>query len=567
MKKSIIYAWIPFLLFTSCNSFLDLPPLDAIDNDAYWKKSRDLENYVIKYYPGLPRHGTYGGGFGYPVSNSDDAIDANPDLVMNGVSGAAAGRWTSDWAQIRSVNIFFDNYRKCEEDFALYRHYVGEAHFFRAWFYFELVKKYGDIPWYSSALTPDMEDQLLKPRTPRNQVVDSIIADLDKAFDYLEYRSTIGNSRLNKETALAFKSRVALFEGTWQKYHATTGFGTAGVDPNSYFQLCINASEELMNNAQYQAGIYEDYYTMFGVDDMSSVNEILFYRASSTKEGLGNDMQYATILYPAERGVTWSLVSSYLGKDGKPYDYESLASVAKGSDFLQKIAEDVDPRLYATIWTPGALQVSLTGLRFDKPSIADVGLSLNPTGFQIKKGSNPNSSGAGIGGGGNSETGYIYFRLGEVLLNYAEARYERHGIVDYSVLNRLRSRVNMSVFTVNSQSSDPNLLDYGYPISDELYEIRRERRVELALEGHRADDYRRWAAHTLFKGIRPMGYPFNPAEFPATFNPALDEKGRIDYFKSKLPNGYGFRANQDYLSPIPIEELTLNPALVQNPNW
>src|SRR5690606_40004537 len=144
--------------------------------------------------------------------------------------------------------------------------------------------------------------------------------------------------------------------------------------------------------------------------------------------------------------------------------------------------------------------------------------------------------------------------------------YELHGTVAYDVLNTLRTRVDMPAFTVNPQHTDPNLLDYGYPISDELYEIRRERRVELALEGHRANDYRRWAAHKLFKGKRPIGYPFKPEEFP-DYRPALDEKGRIDYFKNRLPNGYGFREDQDYLNPIPIEELTLNPNLEQNPNW
>src|SRR5690606_2148357 len=103
-------------------------------------------------------------------------------------------------------------------------------------------------------------------------------------------------------------------------------------------------------------------------------------------------------------------------------------------------------------------------------------------------------------------------------------------------------------------------------ISDELYEIRRERRVELALEGHRADDYKRWAAHNLFKGKRPKGYPFNQEEFP-TYHPTLDENGLLDYFQNRIPDGYQFREDQDYLNPIPEEELTLNPSLKQNPGW
>src|SRR5690606_28103082 len=120
-----------------------------------------------------------------------------------------------------------------------------------------------------------------------------------------------------------------------------------------------------------------------------------------------------------------------------------------------------------------------------------------------------------------SETGYILFRYGEVLLNYAEASYELNGTIQYDALNLLRHRAGMPDFTVINQMADPNREDYGYPIADALYEIRRERRVELALEGYRADDYKRWAAHALFQGKRPLGYPFQPADFPGLPTPQL----------------------------------------------
>lgn len=264
--------------------------------------------------------------------------------------------------------------------------------------------------------------------------------------------------------------------------------------------------------------------------------------------------------------MTWSLVSSYLDKNGEPYDYLSVATNFNGNDFLTQIANDIDPRFHASVWIPGDLVVASSGKTFDKPNIDEVDISLNPTGFQLKKCSNPESPGAGAGGGGSSETGYIIFRYGEVLLNYAEALYELEGKVAYDELNLLRERAGMPEFTINSQNSDPNLISYGYTVADELYEIRRERRVELALEGFRADDYRRWAAHNLFKGKRPKGYPFYQEEFPE-YHPPLDENGLIDYFQKRLPNGYQFRENQDYLSPIPVEELTLNPNLEQNPGW
>src|SRR5690606_8379898 len=139
--------------------------------------------------------------------------------VINGVRGIVAGNWISQWSNIRSINIFFDNYAKVADGFETYRHILGEAHFFKTWFYFDLLKRYGDLPWYSHALEPG-SPELVNPRAPRTLIADSILAQLDQAIAYLTPRSSAGNFRLNKEAALAFKSRVALYEGSWQKYHA-----------------------------------------------------------------------------------------------------------------------------------------------------------------------------------------------------------------------------------------------------------------------------------------------------------------------------------------------------------
>lgn len=562
MKKAILL--ICTLLNFSCEGILDRPPLDAISTVDYWKTSKDLENYVLQFYPTLPSHGLWYNGYGYNITDADDAFVPIPNATLTGERGTRGGRWTNEWRLVRAVNIFFDNYEKCEDDFEIYRHYLGEAHFFRAWYYFELVKKYGDVPWVATELYPNSGD-LTNQRDTRTLVVDNLLNDLDLAIDYLKTRSEVGNNRINKETAFAFKTRVGLFEGTWQKYHANTTFGTSGANPQKYFKACVDAAEALANG-QYQVGLYENYLRIFGLDDMSTVNEIFLYRAFNMNAGMSNDVQFITSGNPAGIGITWSLVTSYLDKEGKPYDFLAVAGTSKGNAFLNRLANDIDPRLSHTIWTPGALINATDGKTFNKPTIDQVELLLNPTGFQLKKGSNPASPAVGKTGGGGSETGYILFRYGEVLLNYAEALYELNGVVASEALNLLRKRVGMPDFSVNPQSSDPNWLNYGYPISDELYEIRRERRVELALEGHRCDDYRRWAAHALFKGERPKGYPFDPNEFPG-YSPPLDENGLIDYYKNRLPTGYMFREGRDYLDPIPNEELTLNPALVQNPGW
>lgn len=572
--KKMKYIVLIFVLslVMSCESILDCPPLDQIGMESYWKTAKDLENYILQYYPGLPEHGsTVGNQLTREDEKSDNLIIEIPNTLLNGEMTVTTGGWKKDWEDVRSINIFFANYRQCKDDLNSYKHFLGEAHFFKAWFYFKLVKKYGDVPWYNEPLYPELKEGLLKARDPRTLVVDSIIANLDKAIMYLDTRAKAdgGNNRINKEAALIFKTRVALYEGTWQKYHFGTDYGTPGANPAKYFQACINAAEELMNGS-YTAGVYNtgnpgsDYYTLFGLDDMSSVNEVLLYKAYNVDEKVGfNNVQRFATLYPTGMGLTWELVTSYLGKDGAPFDYMGLAQTAKGSNFLTAIAANCDPRLKSTIWIPGDLQVALTAATFTKPPINQAGGDLCTTGFQYKKYSNPASP---ISSMGDDETGCIIFRYGEVLLNYAEAKYELDGTVAYAQLNLLRARAGMPDFTVNPQSADLNPVDYGYTISDELYEIRRERRVETALEALRESDWKRWAAHALIKGKRFKGYPFNTSEFPG-FTPPLDENGLIDYLKDALPNGYELRPGQDYLDDIPQTELVLNPNLTQNPGW
>ncbi|MFA7473717.1 MAG: RagB/SusD family nutrient uptake outer membrane protein, partial [Spirosomataceae bacterium] len=145
--KYVIYLTFLLITNTACESFLDLPPRDAIGNNDYWNSAADLENYILQFYPRLPRHST-AGTMPYEDAPSDNLILAVPDVILNGGRTITTGSWSSDWSQIRSINFFFDNYGKVQDPFDTYRHFLGEAHFFKAWFYFELLKQYGDIPWY-----------------------------------------------------------------------------------------------------------------------------------------------------------------------------------------------------------------------------------------------------------------------------------------------------------------------------------------------------------------------------------------------------------------------------------
>lgn len=575
-----ISAFSTFLIVAACSNVVDLerPPLDEIDNDSYWKSAGDLDKYVLQYYP-VFNVDEPAPMFADATQGSDIMIEGTVNRMLDGTrpvpTNSTNATW--NWSDIRSINIFFDNYQRSEDDFELYRHYLGEAHFFKAYFYFEKVDAFGDVPWYTRPLQTNSEE-LYKPQDPRTVVVDSILWHLDRAIEFMDPLAEVngGNNRLSREAALLFKSRVALFEGTWQKYHAGSVFGSTGANATKYFQEAVNAAEELIDG-DYGVEIYNtgspdaDYYNLFGMDDYSGNPEVILWQDFDRSLELSHNSQLYLGARTGNRSVTLSMVNSYLGQDGNYYDYEALINSEKGNAFLEQLAADVDPRLAQSLWIPGDLMWDNTnGIRyFDKPFVDKTSEARNSTGFQLKKGSNPKSPGAGAGFGGDSETGFVVFRYAEALLNYAEAKYELDQNVDYDKsINPLRERVGMPDFTIPG-GTETMRKDYGYPISDELHEIRRERTVELAFEGHRNRDFRRWAAHKLFQGERPKGYPLEPAEWQdQQIQIPTDENGLLDPMQLDLgTDGYGFKENRDYLNGIPINEITLNPNLQQNPGW
>ena len=581
MIKKYIYGVLGLIalaqMLSSCEAFLDKPPLDRIGNDSYWKTASDLENYTLQYYPVFSffRIDGYQGIMGVDaLRGSDTQIASGVNTTMNGSRNpvTSGGNW--GWDQIRSVNFFLDNYRKCQDPVSAYGHFLGEAHFFKAWFYFEKLKSYGDVPWFAHALEMQ-SDELYQERNSRVVVVDSILWNIDQAIRFLNPLQSVigGKNRLSKETALLFKTRVALYEGSWQKYHRNTDFGTAGVDPNKYFRICVNAAEELMAPANgYRTGLYstsnpeDDWCKMFSLIDQTNNPEVFLWMRFNVGMGLTNRYQ----MYISERttgqSITFEQIQHYLDRDGNPYDYYAVGQTVKGNQFITQIAEECDPRLSQLIWIPGMLMWdNFLGYNvFDKPYIDQSGLSLNSTGFQLRKGSDPK-----VNETNSMETSQIVFRYAEVLLNYAEAKCELEETVDYNKsINLLRQRSGMPDFKIQTDPTRLRYADYGYQISDELYEIRRERTVELACESFRYDDIMRWAAHKLIQGKRPKGYPLDLTEWQGTtINYSVDTNGFLDPFSTQLPNGYGFKPDRDYLECIPLNEITLNPKLKQNPGW
>lgn len=585
LKYNILLAF-SLLILSGCNNFLDREPLDQISQNVFWKTPAQLDSYIVGKYNWLPGQiSTWGMGYFVEDQNSDNMIYMFSHIRwMNGESyttPVTGGGW--EWGPIREINMFFDNYGNCEAPFEQYKQTYGEACFLKAYKYHELVKKFGAVPWYTSVISDNDEEALTKPRTPRAEVVDSIMNLIDQSIKCLKTRAEVGNNRLNKETALIYKSRVALFEASWSKYHAGTP-SASDVDSKRFYNNVLDAYHEYkelfgsFDKAIYTTGNPDkDYYNLFNRFDHSTTSEVTLSKSYSQSLGILNNVNVLFWLY-GYGGVSYTLdlIDSYLSKEGKSINIKDESLVpGKGVAYLNSLKEKLDPRFKQSVWVPGDLINSVTpGWKDSCFVVPQMHLSETArntsTGFCPKKGHNPegpiqNQTDPLISG--------IGFRVGELLLNYAEAYVEINATYpDLSDnIDLLRKRVGMPTLTDVKPDITANWPDYGYPISNELATIRQERRVELAGEGYRKDDWMRWRAHKIFDGKRPKGFRFTQSdydEFGVTIQVELDAEGYLDPAKKSLNGGvYSFKPEKDYLSPIPLNDLLLNENLVQNPGW
>lgn len=582
LSNHILFTLLSCLVLGSCSKYLDRAPQDQITTQDYWKIPDDIKLYVNQFYTSLPAHVQYTGigTFGLD-NNSDNMIGQLVHRRLAGLNTINDGSYnwhgsitTQNWnyTNIRNVNYGLENYRTVDGPQADIDKYVGELYFFRAFFYFHMVKTYGDVPWVNKVLSVDSEE-LYGARIPRNIVIDSVLNDLNRAVAQLPLKSAADANRLNKEVALLFKSRVALYEGTWQKYHANDEFGTPGANWEGYLQTAAAAARELidLNTASLYQGDPDNYFKpLFAALDMSGNPEILLWKR------YGADLQLFHSTVPSIRsggntGVTKQFVDSYLCEDGLPI---SVSPLYQGDHTLSDAITNRDPRLRQSIWVPGdPAYFSQSGdiLEYFTTSwlSRQEGGERNITGYQLKKGFS--SEAYSVPGGHTQTEGSVVFRYAEALLNYAEARAELNVLtqddIDISI-NKLRERAQMPDLVMAAIVTDP---DWDFPVlSPVINEIRRERRVELFAEGFRFDDLARWAGMELIIGTRPKGAYFVQSDYP-NLTPGvdifLDGAGYVDPFQVALPAGYGFQLNRDYLVAVPQQELTLNKNLDPNPNW
>ncbi|MDR3188184.1 MAG: RagB/SusD family nutrient uptake outer membrane protein, partial [Prevotellaceae bacterium] len=523
MNRFLLILTLPALFaLAACNDdFLDLSPEDKVSDGAVWKTPEHLKLYVNNFYNSeafLPGYGDYGnmGIFTLDSKNgSDTQIGVNHNSRLNGenIVPADGGGWgVGDWEALRNVNYFFANYHKASGNQEEINSYVGEALFFRALFYFNKLRSFGDLPIYKDLLSIDNTGELHKGRDPRNKVVEWLMSDLDEAVMYLPSRSAGWNGRVNKETAMLLQARIALYEGTWEKHHKqeNTPFKVEGEDGEKFIQKAADVTDKLIDLKTCELDNVGDtatgYWRLFNQESYAASKEVIFWRQYADNVFTHYWASYSSS--GGGTGLTKSMVDSYLCTDGKPI---TMSPLYRGDSTLLRVVENRDPRLRQTIYVNDGqhFRFTMPNDTFMCPSFVGANENKCVTGYQLYKGHNPDRERAATQRG---ITALIYFRYAEALLINAEAKAEL-GTISQEDLNKtinlLRRRVGMPDLKISEVESWGNY-DKEFPSlpNNIINEVRRERKVELAAEGFRTDDIFRWAAvNRLISGInnRPRG--------------------------------------------------------------
>ena len=594
MKKNIIlYSFIALLSGTAgCSDMLDEYPLDAISPETYYNNADELRSATNQFYGMFP-----GAASGYTES-ADVVCIFNLPAEVQGIRTVptSGGGW--NWEYLRAVNFYLSHSVRCD-DVDAREHFDGIARFFRAYFYFEKVKRFGEVPWFDRELS-STDPELFRPRDSRDFIMDKILDDLTYAINNISDKKDLYN--VTHWTALALKSRICLFEGTFRKYHGIPGY-------EKFLNECATASKLFIDNAPYaiyQTGA-QPYRDLFS--SMNAIEEeVILARDYDRSQNVMHEANANTLSPTYGRpGMNKKIVNSYLMTNGDRFTDQPGYKTMQYYDEMQ----NRDPRLTQTVVGPGYM-------RINSDKVESPNFSSSTTGYQIIKWVT-DASGDGYMGSSND---YILFRAAEVYLNYAEAKAELGTLTQEDLkisIKKIRDRVGMPNIDMDAANANPDpylcALESGYqnvtgPNKGVILEIRRKRTIELLLEGFRYYDIIRWKEGKVFE------QPYKGMYFPGLTQGSGDnrydvfdmndgtvgdkEKVDICIYTGKKPSVKNIRKfyklgdefvltdgdkgniichdiekeprqwneERDYFFPIPTTERSLtNGALTQNPGW
>lgn len=591
----MVVAW------TSCDDILDVVPKTDLSDIDFWKTENDLKGASVRLYQQLP--------FTYQDMRSDEWVSRNSNPVSMGSMAipTTSGDWTDSYQRIFTANNIIEKSVNATIDEPVLNRYLGEAYFFRAWYYFNLVTKYGDVPLVLKTFTSTTDPDLKMGRTPRETVIQQCYKDLEFAATWLPTRAKMESVSdefdrrlVIRSSALGLMVRIGLHEGTMLKFH---NLGNESLW-KAHLQKSID-SYNLLKAEGHQlytlGGPSISYQAMFLDENNNTNKEIIFAKAYGPNGTTGASAILQGFTAGTAMGVQLNrtMIDTYLYADGLPRNKSNLVVKPETSfnnvfgyekDGVTPLANGMgarDPRLTMSVWriydpqdTPDAaiagkkIAFHLTGTGPYKPDMSLRNASVGYTAKKIFVGSTYNKDDADL----------IYIRWGEMLIAYAEALYELNGaITDIQLdetVNALRARVGFNAKLTNAFVAANGL--------DMREEIRRERQVELMGESLRYNDLIRWKIAETVLPKAWLGFKFIPDETnngdqlavdPAFTSKLTDANGKLDgiqVYDYPEPNIYvyqrsterRFNPTKDYYYPIPTYEIGQSDGnITQNPGW
>lgn len=569
----IIYIALAVLLFSSCDNFLDKGPLDTFTNENFWTSENNVIGYSNTFYNDFSGYGNSGGTgwYYFRTLNDDQAGGSFTDWSFQNVP-ASDGTWSGSWIEIRRASILLDNVDNVAMSDEAKKHWTGVGRLMRAWHYYQLVRAFGDVPWVDKPLDITDEGVLYGKRVDRDMIMDNVLEDLNFATQNM-YVNQKKNS-LNRDVAYAMKAEICLFEGTFRKYRKQED-GQKAPDASGATRFLTEAKSAAAALMARPYSLNSSYQGNYNSIDLKSNPEMILF-----KEYKKDVFHHSLIAYISSstqiNGMSKDAFESYLFSDGKPL---ALTSLDKDDAAIMKVGTKVvggvevpdtvmsikhmldlrDKRLVQTIDT-ALCYVSRGFTRYGS------GISMNSsTGYGVCKYDNPTLDNMYRNQTVANFTHAPLFWLSVVYLQYAEACAELGDITQSDLdnsINKLRARAELPPLNVNVGFSDP-ANDMG--VSDLIWEIRRERRVELMFDNWiRYWDLIRW--HQLHK----LDSSNNPDILLGanivndTSNKLIDREGKyIDGSKNKIRTF----DKKHYWYPIPSGQIDLNPELGQNEGW
>ncbi|UNY97922.1 RagB/SusD family nutrient uptake outer membrane protein [Zhouia spongiae] len=587
--KNIYIILLAAIVFAGCSKdTLEQLPKDELVVETTFTSYSNFKTYAWGFYNTFPGYNLT------PVNQEWDGdlmLRSNNNGMSNWIRQLISVPTTDDsysgpYSRIRRVNLMLDNIEESELTEDEKKHWRSVGYFFRSYEYFDLLKKYGGVIWVENALTESSEE-LYATRTPRNEVAQNILDNLSYAVANIKTEgdgpNTIGIDAIN-----ALLSRFGLFEGTWRKYHQLG-------DETKYLTAAANASKKLLDKYPI---LHNNYDEVFNSESLADISGIILYKeyvtaqqthilTSRHRNSAGNwdltkkaadmylltdgetrwtsplfvnDQDPYTEFRNRDRRMYFTIVPPFkvntvpIGQNSLEWEHTGDVNHREYIDLMETLSDDNRKTLPSMNWQGLIVRESPHFRQFNNGQ----GFNAGFTGYKLFKYFNKY-----LRIQNQDITDAPIFRIGEVMLNYAEAMYEL-GDFDQTVaditINKLRARGGVAPLAVGAEPNDPTI---DVSVNPTLWEIRRERAIELMGEGYRFDDLRRWKKMD-YTDEEKLGRWVNNADYG---NRLTIQNGASEGYVTihGVPPG-GF-PDYYYLYPIPSNDLVLNPNLEQNPGW